>query len=139
MSLLLLDDQLDVHQVLFPIRKWAKARLLHQVRPGEHVLDERVPAILRTLKQPTFITIDVHFWDRRLRHPDYAILYFVLRDDEQDQLPGLLRTLFRRVEFRTRSRRMGKVSRVSHTHIDWWQFQTGAMQRVAWQPASRPE
>ena len=102
--------------------------------PGGIGLAERtyLYAILRTLKQPTFITIDADFWDRELCHPAYAIVYFALDDDEQEQLPLMLRSLWRRPEFRTRSRRMGKVARVGHSHIDWWQFQVPDLYRVAW-------
>jgi len=132
MSLFLLDDQLDVHLVRRPIQRWAKVQLLRELRPAEHVLDDRVPALLQTLHQPTFLTIDADFWNKRWCHTGYAILYFALRDNEQDQLPGLLRALLRRPEFRTRSRRMGKVVRVGPTHIDWWASQAADLCRVAW-------
>jgi hypothetical protein len=81
-SQLILDDQLDIHGVLHPVRRWVTAQLLREVRPDEHVLDDRVPEILLTLKQPAFVTIDQGFWDRRLCHPRYAILYFALRRDQ---------------------------------------------------------
>jgi hypothetical protein len=75
MSQLILDDQLDISEVFFPIRKWITARRLQELRPGELIRDERVPEILRTLKSPTFITIDHGFWNARLCHPDYCIVY----------------------------------------------------------------
>jgi hypothetical protein len=132
MSQLILDDQLSARQVLAPIRHWITAQFLRELRPNERIPDARVPEILRTLRQPTFITIDQGFWNRRWCHLQYAILYFALREDEQELLPGLLRALLRRPEFRTRASRMGKVARVGTTSLAWWQFQSPDLLQVAW-------
>jgi hypothetical protein len=137
MTQIVLDDQLDVHAVLHPIQQWTTAHLLRELRPGEHVLDERVPELLQRLKQPTFITIDHGFWDRRLCHPRYGILYFALRKDQQALLPGLLRALMRLSEFRTRAGRMGIVARVSTSHIEYCQFQKTGLQQVSWSGPTR--
>src|SRR4051812_5216690 len=99
MSQFILDDQLDVRAVLGPRKGRLKARRLAALRPGQRVLDDRVPEILLTLKRPTFLTIDQDFWDRSLCHPGYCILCFALPTDEQEQIPALLRALLRRPEF----------------------------------------
>jgi hypothetical protein len=137
MSQLLLDEHINVRQVLPLLRKWITAQLLIDLRPNERIPDERVPEILRTLKQPTFVTIDQGFWDRDLCHPSYGILYFALRSEEQGLIPDLLRALLRRPDFHTRARRMGKVARISPSSIDYWQFQVQDLQRLAWQGAPR--
>lgn len=137
MSQLILDDQLNVRQVLLPLQKWITVQRLRDLRPNQRILDERVPDILLALKQPTFVTIDKDFWQRKLCHPGYGILYFSLRDDQQERLPGMLRALFRRAEFRTRARRMGKVARVRSTRIDWWQFQVADLYRLHWKGTFR--
>src|SRR5713101_6340570 len=118
MSQLILDDQLDVNTVLLPIQKWIAAQRLKNLRPKQHILDDRVPAILLRLKQATFVTIDHDFWDRRSCHPSYAILYFALKAEEQKLLPDLLRELLRQPEFNPRARRMGKVARIGTTRIE---------------------
>ena len=106
MSQLVLDDQLDVQAILPRLEPWITAVRLQSLRPGEHVLDDRVPEILCTLQRPTFVTIDRGFWNRRLCHASYCILYFDLLTDQQQQLPSILRRLFRLVEFRTRAVRI---------------------------------
>jgi hypothetical protein len=121
MSQLVLDDQLDVQIIVPALEAWITAVRLQHLRPTEHILDDRVPEILGTLKTPTFLTIDHGFWKRRLCHPDYCILYFDLAKDEQHQLPPLLRRLFRLPEFRTRAVRMGKVARVGQVAVTFWQ------------------
>lgn len=137
MSQLVLDDHLDAPAVLLPIRKWITAQFLRHLRPGQQILDDRVPQLLRTLRQPTFVTIDRDFWDSRWCNPSYGILYFALEDTEQELLPDLLRALFRRPEFRTRADRMGKVAKVSTVTIEYWDFPTRSLQRIAWQGPRR--
>jgi hypothetical protein len=121
MSQLVLDDQLDVQKVLPPLAGWMRAVRLQDLRPTERILDDRVPQLLLALNGPTFVTIDRGFWRRRLSHPGYCILYFALRKEEQEEIPPLLRRLFRRPEFRTRAVRMGKVARVSKSVVTYWE------------------
>lgn len=93
MSQIILDDQLFDLEVLIPIARWITVQRLRDLRPGEVIKDERVPVLLRQLCQPTFVTIDMGFWDRKLRDARYCVLCFPLRNDEQDKLPELLRHL----------------------------------------------
>ena len=64
MSQLILDDQLSVRKVLTPLQKWITVERLQDLRSGEVILDDRVPEILRTQKNATFVTIDQDFWAR---------------------------------------------------------------------------
>src|SRR5262245_12761452 len=131
MSQFVLDEQLDSDRLLPLIRRWSTAERLRDLRPDERILDDRVPELLLTRRQPTFVTIDRDFWHRRWCNPNYCILYFALKDTEQGLVPGLLRALLRRPEFHTRAARMGKVARVSPTTIDFWQFPPGALQAIS--------
>jgi len=132
MSRLVLDDQLGASEVLAPIRQWFSVRRLREIRPREQILDDRVPEVLLSVKEPTFVTIDQGFWDRRFCNPGYCLLYFAIRDDQQDLLPELLRKLLRRTEFRSRSRRMGVVARVSSRRVDYWTFRSPRLQHMVW-------
>jgi hypothetical protein len=121
MSQLVLDDQLDLQKILPPLEEWMTAVRLQDLRPGQHILDDRVPHLLLSLNKPTFVTIDHGFWKRRLCHPGYGILYFALSKEKQERLPPLLRRLFRLAEFRTRTARMGKVARVGISVVTYWE------------------
>ena len=116
MSQIILDDQLFDLEVLVPIARWITVQRLRDLRPGEVIKDDRVPVLLRQLRQPTFVTIDMGFWNRGLRDARYCILCFPLRNDKQYELSGLLRRLLRLPEFRTKRARMGKVAQVRPTH-----------------------
>ena len=137
MSLLILDDQLDRKLVQRPLQRWITCQVLHDLRPDELILDDRVPEILLTLTKPTFVTIDQGFWHRQWCHPGYSILYFALRNDQQGKLPGMLRSLLHLNEFRTRASRMGKVARVSADAIDYWQHDMDGIKQISWSPGRR--
>jgi hypothetical protein len=137
MSQLILDEQLDPKRVLLPLASWITVQSLQNLRPGTLVRDERIPAVLLTLKQPTFVTIDQDFHDFRWCHPGYCILYFALEDEEQKLIPELLRSLLRRPEFRTRALRMGKIACIRPTWIEYAVFPQRKWQRVEWQPFAR--
>jgi len=132
MSQIILDDQLFDIEVLIPLARWITVQRLRDVRPGEVIKDERVPEVLRRLQQPTFVTIDMGFWDKSLRDARYCILCFPLRNDEQHQLPALLRRLLQLRQFRTKTERMGKVARMSPSHIEYWQMGDEQGYRLSW-------
>jgi hypothetical protein len=96
------------------------------------IKDDRIPELLRRLKQPTFITIDVGFWKRKWCDPRYCLIYFALTDAQQHRIPPLLRRLLRLPEFKTKAARMGKVVRVSMSHIDYWQWGDERVHRLGW-------
>lgn len=132
MSQIILDDQLYDQEVLIPIARWTTVQRLRDVRPAEVIKDERVPELLRELDEPTFITIDMGFWDRKLTHNKYCILCFPLRNDQQDQVPVLLRRLLRLKEFHSKAERMGKVTRVSVSEIEYWQVGDSNPHKLEW-------
>ncbi|MBC8492348.1 MAG: hypothetical protein H8D43_01080 [Chloroflexi bacterium] len=136
MSQIILDDQLFDLEVLVPIARWITVQRLRDLRPGEVIKDDRVPVLLRQLRQPTFVTIDMGFWNRGLRDARYCILCFPLRNDKQYELPGLLRRLLRLPEFRTKRARMDKVAQVRPTHIEYWQLGDEQLHRLIWPETS---
>jgi hypothetical protein len=133
---IILDEQLFETEVLIPLARWVTVQNLRDLRPGEVIKDERVPMILRESRQPTFVTIDMGFWNPRLRDAHYCILCFPLRNDEQREIPDLMRQLLHMLEFATKAARMGKVARVSQTHIDYWQL-GDEPQRLTWPQTMR--
>jgi hypothetical protein len=135
-SQIILDDQLFDLEVLLPIARWATVRRLRDLRPAEVIKDERVPVLLRQLRQPTFVTIDMGFWRKGLRDIRYSVLCFPLSNDEQDKLPELLRALLRLPGFRSKSMRMGKVARVAVGRVDYWQLGDESLHRLPWRRPS---
>ncbi len=136
MSQIILDDQLADLAIRIPLARWTTVQRLREIRPGEVIKDERVPLILRELRQPTFVTIDMGFWNAGLRDPRYCMRCFPLRIEDQQVLPGLLRQVLRLPEFATRAARMGKVARISQAQVDYWQIGDVHMRRLLLQSQS---
>ena len=127
------DAALADHFVLKPIQKWGKAISIRDLRPHEVVKDDRIPILLRELKQPTFLTIDESgFWKKEISDPQYAVFYFAVDKDQQEVIPGLLRRLLRLSEFKTKSERMGKVARISTINIKFYQFRDNELHTLEW-------
>ena len=61
MSQLVLDDQLDLQVICPPLERWMSIVRLQDLRPGEHILNDRVPQLLLARNKPTFVTIDHGF------------------------------------------------------------------------------
>jgi hypothetical protein len=132
MSQIILDDQLFDLEVLIPIARWITVQRLRNLRPQEVIKDERVPVLLRELRQPTFVTIDTGFWNRELLDASYCVLCFPLSSEEQYKIPDLLRRLLHVPEFRSKSARMGKIARVSAAYVQYWQLSDHQLQRLVW-------
>jgi hypothetical protein len=130
MSQLILDEHVTIPIVLPALRKWISVQRIQDIRPNELILDDRIPQILLTQRRPAFITIDKGFWNRALCNPGYCILYFDLRDEEQEFIPGLTRKLFHVDGFQTRSIRMGKVVRVRLHALNYWQWKSPHQRRI---------
>src|ERR1051325_6929266 len=120
MSQIVLDDDIDLDDVVPGLTRWITWTRLQSLRPGQRILDDRVPEILLTLRRPTFVTIDSDLCRREFCHSGYCILWFNLRTEEQHELPNLLRRLFRLPEFASRAARMGKVARVLKQSVTYW-------------------
>jgi hypothetical protein len=108
-------------------------RSIRDVRPYEVIKDDRVPALLRKLTSPTFITTDeAGFWHRHLCSAAYCILYFALSEYLQEQIPSLLRRFLRLPEFKIKASRMGKVVRMSLANIKYYQLGDQKLHVLAW-------
>lgn len=132
MSQIILDDQLFPLDVLVPIARWSTVQRLRDVRPGEVIKDERVPFILRELRQPTFVTIDMGFWTRRFCDMRYCIICFPLRNDEQRLVPDMLRRLLKLPAFHSKANRMGKVIQAGANQIRFWQYGDEKAHLLSW-------
>ena len=91
--------------------------------------DREIIPFLHQLKQPTFFTRDDDFYERRLCHAGYCLVYLDVRKEE---VATFVRRVLRHRAFKTKAKRMGKVVRASHVglsvlnlhvekeeHLDW--------------------
>ena len=88
------------------------------LHPNTVIQDEAIPLLLRAALRPTFVTINVaDFWRRLAPDIRFCIACFAVPHTQAQEVPDLLRRLFALEPFHTRSRRLGKIARVSRRHV----------------------
>jgi hypothetical protein len=90
--------------------------------------DEIIPLLLR-LRQPTFLSRDADFYDRRLLHAKYCLVYLGV---EKYEAAFFIRRLLRHRELKTKAGRMGRVIRVSSAGIWLWRPHAKKEEFINW-------
>ena len=117
----MLDEQLNDAQIALDIARWYKGPVINilQLRPHTHVLDDVIPTLLRTVKQPTFVTINYKdFWRGIPASDHYCVICCKLSSTQMYQVPRLLREVLSLPEFSTKRARMGYVISVTPRGIE---------------------
>lgn len=81
------------------------------------IKDPQIIPLLLRLKQPTFFTRDFDYFDPRLCHAGYCLVWLNVRPDEAAMF---IRRFLRHPDFRTHLQRLGRVIRVHPSGIDYW-------------------
>jgi hypothetical protein len=115
-----LDEQFSGRDLEHDIARWYRGpvQFIMDLRPHSVIKDEAIPDLLRHQAQPTFVTINERdFWRRVTADRRYCIACFPLPDSRVREILSSLRALLRRLEFRTKAHRMGKILRVTTEEI----------------------
>ncbi len=114
--MIVLDEQLMGRGIADDIGRWyaGSVRFITDLRPGTIIKDDAIPGLLQEQRSPTFVTINVRdFWRKVSADKQYCIVCVDLPDSRAGEIPDLLRSLLRRPDFATKAERLGKVARVS--------------------------
>jgi hypothetical protein len=133
--MIVLDEQLLGSDLPARIKRWYRGTITNilQLRSGSLIPDDAIPALLRSVRQPTFVTINVKdFWRRMAPDARFAITCFAITDREIGQIPSLLRRLFATPPFQTRRDRLGKIARVSRQQVQYYTTHSWAIQSIDW-------
>jgi hypothetical protein len=131
--MIVLDEQLLRASLRQEIKHWYRGSVmgLPELRPRTVIKDEEIPALLCSVRQPTFVTINVtDFWRRMAPHRKFGVVCVDLRADQVDKLPKLLRRLFATDPFATRRGRLGKIARVTRQHVHYYTADSWAVQLI---------
>ena len=82
--------------------------------------DDNILPLLHRLKQPTFFTRDGDFWNPRLRHAGYCLV-FVDVPDHEGEVAAAIRRFVNHPAFDTHAKRSGKVVRVHADGVHYWE------------------
>ena len=133
--MIVLDEQLLGYGLTDQISRWYRGKVtdITQLRPRTVIEDEAIPALLRGARQPTFVTINVSdFWRRLAPDPRFCVACFALPHSRADEIFDLLRRVFTLTPFRTRKLRLGKIARVSHVQVQFYTTESWAIQVIEW-------
>ncbi len=121
--------------IIAPERERLRAWRVHFRCIGEEIgrlgmkdHNEIIP-LLHALRRPTFFTRDRGFYRPTLLHPGYCLVHLEVGADETAEY---IRRLLRHQIFRTRSQRMGKVVRVHHSEVSYWQVNVKRARALSW-------
>jgi len=93
------------------------------------MLDDAIIPFLLRLRRPSFFTRDDDFYERKLCHPQYCLVFL---DVDKAEIAWFILRFLRHPDFKTQASRMGKVLRVSHVGIAYWQLRQPREQNCKW-------
>lgn len=132
--MIVLDEQLIGDAIPELLGRWYRGAVINivELRPNTSIRDEEIPKLLRSVRQPTFVTINVtDFWRKLAPDRHFGIVAFQLLDRDAQEIPDLLRRVFHLAPFRTRRRRLGKIARVSREHCQYYTADSWAVETMA--------
>ena len=116
------------------IAAWYRGQVISitALRPQSVIKDDVVPVLLREVRQPTFVTINVaDLWRKVRPHAGYCIINADVPFHRIRDVPDLLRRVLRLPEFATRAARMSKVLRVTPHLVEYYGLD-GQVQSLPW-------
>src|SRR6185295_3979257 len=103
--MIVLDEQLADPQIIGSIETWYKGKVtrIQDERPLTKIPDDVIPASLRRLKAPTFVTINYDdFWRRTPADSAYCVICLKLTSNRCSEISDILRTILSRPEWSTK-------------------------------------
>lgn len=115
--MIILDENIPESQrLLLRSRRIQPQQIGHEIgRQG--MKDEEIIPLLHKLHRATFFTRDLGFYKRHLCHPNYCL---VILDIGQYEVASFIKRLLQSQKFNTKTKRMGRVIRVTHIGIQLW-------------------
>lgn len=121
--MIVLDEQLRRSRIADEIASWYRGQVVDigTLRPATVIKDDNIEKLLRTVRQPTFVTINVKdFWLKIRPHSRYCVVTIDIVQEHVTVLPPILRQLLQQPEFVTKASRMGKVIRVRGGNVRYY-------------------
>lgn len=93
------------------------------------IKDPDIIPVLHQIGRATFFTQDKDFFHAELCHDGYCLVWLDVRADDAALY---VRRFLSHPQFRAEKKRIGKVARVHHDHIHFWQRNRSALQELEW-------
>ncbi len=121
--MLVVDENLHDQRLMNAMATWYPGQVVSvtALRPHTVVKDDAIPFLLSQVPQPTFVTINVtDFWRKVEANTDYCIVAVSLPKERVREVPALLQRLVNHPEFKTKALRMGKIIRLTPNRIEYY-------------------
>ena len=93
------------------------------------VKDPDIIPLLHRQRGVTFFTLDWDFFNARLCHPAYCLVWLDVRADDAAHF---VRRFLKHLRFNNQAQRMGIVARAHHQGVDFWQRNRAVLQNLRW-------
>src|SRR5438132_3429491 len=125
-----LDENIPESQRTLLRTKRVALRQIGQDLGRKGMKDDDLISLLHQLARPTFFTLDSDFYDHRLGHERYCLVYL---DVDEDMIAEYVVRLLRHRELNTKAKRLGCVIRASPTAVTLWRIHQEQELRLTWQ------
>lgn len=92
--------------------------------------DDEVIALLLRERRPTFFTRDEDFYERKLCHRRYCLVYLAV---DKNEVAAFIRRFLRHPVVDTLPKRLGSVIRVSRAGLAMWRIRASRPITVVWE------
>jgi hypothetical protein len=117
--MIIVDENIHARSIIENISNWYSGQVISVtiLRPGTIIKDNAIPMLLLQSTQPTFVTINVtDFWRKVPAHQGYCIVGLILPTERVYEVPQLLRSVLQSPRFKTKISRMGSIIRFTPPH-----------------------
>jgi hypothetical protein len=126
---IILDENVPESQAQL-LRSWRiRALLVGRDISEKGIKDERLTKFLHNQRRPTFFTRDEGFYDKKLCHASYCLVYLAVRPSES---AFFVRRVLRSPHFNVRAQRLGAVIRVSSAGLQVWRLRKAREIFLSW-------
>jgi hypothetical protein len=133
--MIVLDEHLEEPFLRDQLATWYGGSVIkaHGSSTENDIKDDAVPSLLRTIHAPTFLTINVRdFWRKIEADRRFGVICVEMNDRRKKEIPSLLRGLFALEPFKTRGSRLGKVILVAPTAVFYYRDSSKGITRLDW-------
>ena len=124
-----LDENIPESQKALLRSRRVAVRQIGQDLGRKGMKDQEIIPLFHQLDRPTFFTLDGDFYNRRLCHEGYCLVYL---DIEEEMVAEYVRRLLRHRELNTKATRMGRVIRVLPTGLAFWRMRQVEESHSSW-------
>ena len=123
--MIIVDENLNDQRLMGAIAVWFPGQVVSitSLRLRSKVLDEVIPTLLHNAVQPTFVTINVSDFLKKMQpHAGHCIVAVASSEKHAHKVvPTLLRRLLSLSDFKTKALRMGKIIHIIQNHIEYYE------------------